>query len=156
MTPRTFGVGSSRAPRAGGHLGGLRRERVMSPPASLSRLYPPWVPGPGHPQRGTVRLAAALVFVRKRHPLGARPGHPQRGVALVANRNCQLDSQLRSSRSAPVTTFSGVVKASEHIPSEPLPSASYRFLPILTDSYRFSGLSWETSTIKNYNFFGCL
>ena len=51
-------------------------------------------------------------------------------------------------RSAPTTTFSGVAKASEHIPSEPLPSASttstslsrvyltgsHRFL---TDSYRF-------------------
>ncbi len=27
----------------------------------------------------------------------------------------------------------------------------YRFLPIFTDFYRFSGLSWETSTFKNYH-----
>ena len=30
----------------------------------------------------------------------------------------------------------------------PLPG---RFLPIFTDFYRFFGLSWETSTLKNYH-----
>ncbi len=126
MTPRTFGVGRSRAPRVGGHPGGLRREYqgdVASPRASRDCISPPNRGGHGPWANQEARSLGIY-------------GHLP-GKGLAANR------LMQAPRSAPTTTFSGVVKALEHIQAslsrvcrhkhEPLPSVS----PISTDSHRF-------------------
>ena len=122
----------------GGTAQGTPRVIVASP---RPYLPPPkgW-PGLGTPQRGTVPL-------------------PSTWVALVANRNSSIHehdqavcAQRPLSQELPRPRSTSQRASPECIvTSTSLSRVHRRFLPILTDFYRFSGLSWETPAFNYYH-----